>query len=429
MKINKLRKVTVFVVLFLAWISVNAQTGIDSPYSRFGIGQLKSKSVNSRLHGMGGISNAIITNRFVNPGNPASYAGFDSLSFLFNAGFNMSSVTYRTTVLSEKGSNATLNYFSMGFPIARFWKSAVGLLPYSEVGYNVVVSDESDDIGKYNYAFNGQGGLNQLFIGNAFQINDNFSVGANFTYVFGKNTSSTLLYFPDSTLYANTKSETRLRASDFTIDYGIQYKGKIGTDYQINLGLTYSQKVDLNIKQESMIRSLFGGIDGGIEYILDTISYSPEQKTSLTLPQGIGFGAVFQKNNRWLVGMDFNWQNWKNFKVGTVNDSLQNAWNVALGAEFTPNFTSISKYWKRVTYRAGARYNQTYLKLYGEPINEFGISFGLSMPLPRSLTTIDLSLEVGRGGTTAKNLIQETFVNFTLGVSIYERWFVKRRYN
>jgi hypothetical protein len=77
----------------------------------------------------------------------------------------------------------------------------------------------------------------------------------------------------------------------------------------------------------------------------------------------------------------------------------------------------------------GARYNQTYLNLYGQSINEFGISFGLGLPLPRSLTTIDLSLEVGRGGTTAKNLIQETFVNFTVGVSIYERWFVKRRYN
>jgi hypothetical protein len=77
----------------------------------------------------------------------------------------------------------------------------------------------------------------------------------------------------------------------------------------------------------------------------------------------------------------------------------------------------------------GIRYNQTYLNIYDQSINEFGISFGLGLPLPRSLTTIDLSVEVGRGGTTAKNLIQENFVNFTLGVSIYERWFVKRRYN
>jgi hypothetical protein len=53
----------------------------------------------------------------------------------------------------------------------------------------------------------------------------------------------------------------------------------------------------------------------------------------------------------------------------------------------------------------------------------------MGLPLPRSLTTIDLSLELGRRGTMNENLIRETFVNFTLGVSIYERWFVKSRYN
>ena len=82
-----------------------------------------------------------------------------------------------------------------------------------------------------------------------------------------------------------------------------------------------------------------------------------------------------------------------------------------------------------MTYRAGARYNQTYLKINGKPINEFGISFGMGLPLPRSLTTVDLSIELGRRGTMNENLIRETFVNFTLGISIYERWFVKSRYN
>ncbi|MBU2558805.1 MAG: outer membrane protein transport protein [Bacteroidetes bacterium] len=419
----------IVIVLVFTGQSIYAQTGTNSPYSRFGIGQLKSKSVNSRLHGMGGLSNAISSNRFVNPSNPASYAGFDSLSFLFNAGLEMNSTTYRTAALTEKGSNASLSYFSLGFPVTHRWKTALGLLPYSDVGYSTIVSGVTDETGRYNYAYSGDGGLNQLFLGNAFKISDRLSVGINLTYVFGRNTSSTLLYFPDSTLYANTKTENRLLANDFMLDYGIIYAHPIGKDYTLNAGLTYGQKIKLSITEESLTRSLFGGVNGGVEYILDTISYTPERKNTITLPHTLGFGLAFERNDQWLVGLDANWQNWKDFKIGNQPDSLQNSWNIAIGGEFTPPYTSISKYWSRVTYRLGARYNQTYLNIYNESINEFGISFGLGLPLPRSLTTIDLSVEIGRGGTTAKNLIQETFVNFTLGVSIYERWFVKRRYN
>jgi len=85
-----LRKLLGIIVVLMAFQTVKGQTGTVSPYSRFGIGQLKSKSVNTRLHAMGGIANAVVSNRFVNPSNPASYAHFDSLSFLFNAGLQMS---------------------------------------------------------------------------------------------------------------------------------------------------------------------------------------------------------------------------------------------------------------------------------------------------------------------------------------------------
>lgn len=430
MKVNKLRKLFLLVlVLVFSSEYLVAQTGTNSPYSRFGIGKLKNKSVNARLRGMGGLSNAIVSNRFVNPSNPASYTEFDSLSFLFNAGLEMNSINYRTNTLTEKGGNASLSYFSLGFPVTKRWKVAIGLLPFSDVGYNTIVSNEMDEVGRYNFAYSGDGGLNQLYFGNGFKISDRLSVGVNLTYIFGRNTSSTLLYFPDSTLYANTKTENRLLANDFIFDYGILYSHPINERYTFRAGLNYGQKIKLSITEESLTRTLFGGVDGGIEYILDTISYTPERKSSFTLPHTIGLGLVFERNNQWLVGLDANWQNWKGFKIGNQLDTLQNAWNIALGGEFTPTYTSISKYWSRVTYRMGIRYNQTYLNIYDQSINEFGISFGLGLPLPRSLTTIDLSVEVGRGGTTAKNLIQENFVNFTLGVSIYERWFVKRRYN
>jgi len=429
MNFNRLRKIQLLLTLLTGSIAAFAQTGIDSPYSRFGVGMTQNKNTNARFQAMGGVSNAMTSIRVVNPSNPATYTSFDSLSFIFNAGFNGSSVTYRTTTQTEQGTNATLSYVTMGFPVTRWWRSSLGLLPYSQVGYNIKLSFYDEQIGRYNKVFKGTGGLNEVYWGNGFKISDHFSAGVNANYIFGRNTNSILLYSPDSAYYANTKTESRLQVSDFLLDYGILFKHGLGNKLDLNIGLTYSQKVNLSVKREYLVRSMFGGVDDGVEYILDTIDYRPKEKGTIILPDGLGFGFSLVKQNRWLVGMDLNWKNWEKYKVFGSNDSLNNSWNVALGGQFTPNNTSISGYWKRVSYRMGTRYEHTYIQLLGEPINEFGISFGVGLPLPRTNTTIDVSAEIGRRGTTNKNLIQETFVNFTLGVSIYERWFEKRRYN
>ena len=70
-----------------------AQSNVDSPYSMFGLGQVRDKTMNTRLKGMGGVANAMWDKSMVNPGNPASYAMIDTLSFLFDAGIYAKSST------------------------------------------------------------------------------------------------------------------------------------------------------------------------------------------------------------------------------------------------------------------------------------------------------------------------------------------------
>jgi len=173
---------------------------------------------------------------------------------------------------------------------------------------------------------------------------------------------------------------------------------------------------------------LLGGYDDLVEYVIDTVVYNPEHKGKVVLPQKLGVGFTYQKADRWLVGADFEWQNWNKYEAFGVPDSLTDSWRVALGAQIIPKHTSISSLLKRMTYRVGARYNHSYLSIDNTPINEFGISFGVGFPMKKSKTGIDLSMEIGRRGTTKNQLIQENFINFTLGVSIQEIWFYKKQY-
>ncbi len=406
-----------------------AQANVDSPYSMFGIGQVRDKSMNARLRGMGGVANAMYGGGCINVENPASYAMIDTLAFLFDAGFYAKSSTFSTLDMTEKASNASFDYLAMGFGITSWWKAAVGVQPYGAVGYNMIVKDHDDLIGNYATAFKGSGGLNQVFIGNAFRLNKHFSVGANVNYVFGDTESLTTLYFPDSTNLLNSRRGVDLMVNSFMFDYGILFNTPVGNGMTMSIGMTYDQKVRLKGKQTTFIRTIEGGIgENDVEYVIDTIFYAQNSNARLTMPQGAGFGVALQKDNRWTVGADFNWTQWSRFARQGVNDSLQNSWNVALGCEFMPVSSSVSNYWTHATYRLGGFYQQTFLNLHGNSINKFGITAGMSLPLPKTLSKFNIGLELGQCGTKSDNLIQERYINMTIGISIHERWFMKRKY-
>ena len=89
---------------------------------------------------------------------------------------------------------------------------------------------------------------------------------------------------------------------------------------------------------------------------------------------------------------------------------------------------TISKYWKRATYRAGLHFENTGLEVNNETINEFGISFGVGLPVGNYFSNANVGLEFGKRGTTNQNLIQENFVNLQISLSLNDRWFQKLKY-
>ena len=65
-----------------------AQSGSNSPYSRYGFGQLSDQSFgNSKA--MGGIAYGLRNGYQINAANPASYSAVDSLTFLFDFGMSL----------------------------------------------------------------------------------------------------------------------------------------------------------------------------------------------------------------------------------------------------------------------------------------------------------------------------------------------------
>ncbi|HBG87802.1 MAG TPA: hypothetical protein DDW62_09665, partial [Marinilabiliaceae bacterium] len=101
----------------------------------------------------------------------------------------------------------------------------------------------------------------------------------------------------------------------------------------------------------------------------------------------------------------------------------------ALGAEFIPNERTGTKYFHRIRYRAGLHYKADYIKLNGYQVKDFGMSFGLGLPLGRSKTSVNLGYQYGKIGTSEKNQLKESYNRFTLSFTMHEAWFFKRKFD
>ena len=424
---------SILIATLFAWIGtdVMAQADVDSPYSLFGVGQVRDKAMNVRQKGMGGTSYAMF-GIGINAENPASYAKIDSLAFLFDAGLYFKTSNFRTSSLSEQSANASFDHISMAFGLTSWWKLALGAQPYSTAGYTMVVNDNDPDIGNYATRFKGSGGLNQAYVGTAFKLGKHFALGANVYYVFGNTKSETTLYFPDSLYMIGSRRNLDLMVSSFMFDYGLLFDTNLGNDLKLSLGLTYTQPVALRGNQTLFIRSVEVDEDSDIEYVIDTL-VNTTTKVKTHMYQGFGFGVALQKNNHWTIGADFNWNQWSKFSREGVTDALQDSWSITAGFEYTPSHSSISRYFRKMSYRVGGFYEHGMISLLGNDgeqhsINRLGATVGMSFPLPKSLSKMEMAFEVGQYGTREAGLIQEQYAKLSIGVSVFEHWFMKRKY-
>lgn len=424
-KINRL----IILLLFCVFLFSNptwAQDRISSPYSRFGIGELlQNTHVNTMA--MGGISNGVYNPFFVNPANPASYTAFDSLSFVFDVGLHSRFSDFSTTSQSQTANFASLGNLYFGFPITQWWRGAFGLLPYSATGYKMTEHQTDPIFDNYTNVYDGSGGVNQFFIGSSFDLTRNLSLGANVSYLFGTSDRSTSTVFPDSLYRYNVKRTNSTRMHDLVFNYGLMYHKNMKNGYHYTVGASFFAKTDVNVNADQ-IAYTYTNSSIGVENIRDTLLLAGDKKEKLTLPTGIGAGLSFGRLNKWLIGADFNYKQWEDFKFFASPEPLVNNMQFALGGFYNPSVSTVSNYFNRVTYRAGVRYSDGFLEIRDHRIDEFGISFGVGLPLPRTSSTINLAVELGRRGTRNENLIKENYVKFTLGLSIFERWFVIRKY-
>jgi hypothetical protein len=398
----------------------------SSPYSRYGIGTLNGYS-SGRSAAMGGIGIGTRYGFQINTGNPASYTAVDTMTFLMEFGVNSKHTMYESDNKKNGANDVNFNYLAFSFPVKKWWATSFGILPYSEKGYNIE-STETTTSGISSTSIKGTGTLSKAFLGNAFNIGKHLSIGVNAWYMFGTLSDTYYLNFPnDAAAYDYLKSE-KLSVHNFGATAGVQYSWKTKNKNTVTLGAVFEPKQDMSSKyiiHEE--RVLFRGSTSTTP-IIDTLSHIENQNSGLTIPTSFGGGFSYSYKNKITFGADVYHQQWSSASyLGGKSQYLTNSTRYSSGIEIIPDEFSIRSYWSRIQYRAGCFYENSYLTINGQQINGYGITMGLGIPFSRSRSTMNISAELGKLGTTQNNLIQESYAKFTLHLLLQDRWFIKRK--
>ncbi len=385
------------VLLVFLQVTLWSQSVSNSPYSRYGYGELTDPSYGAQK-AMGGIGYGIRERNIINPLNPASFSRVDSMTFMFDA-----AVSARLSILDDginpkdRNINGRLDYVAMQFPLIRNMGMGLGLKPVSSVGYKYGV--EEDD-GSVKTSI-GSGGINQVYGALSYNLFERISIGANIGYLFGEMYHRRRVEFPNTTATPTTTTDT-LSMSGLVFDFGAQYMQPIGKDQRLVFGAVYTPKLMIKKGKE--------------------------------MPEKYAVGVSYAKNNKWLIGADYSLQKWSDVEFeGRINE-FNDRTKVNLGGEYIPNARG-RNYFGRIRYRLGANYANSYITPVTQGkdfvFDEYGVSCGFGFPLTGGRSMLNLAFEYRK--TNPKEhivgAIKEQSFNFTVSYTFNELWFHQRKVN
>ncbi len=414
-----IKKIVILTLLVLSCTLYGQEGGTSSPYSFYGVGlqQFRGTVENKAMAGLTLYSDSLHLN-IVNP------AQLGRLRFVnFTVGGNHNGSTFEDSTSESTGTNTTLDYIALGFPVSKRGAVSFGLMPWSTVGYDIDGSDETT-----TNRFTGEGGTNRVFLSAGFEVAKGFYLGATSAYHFGNIQNEALR--TQNEVELGTLEANRTNYFGLTWEFGAQYETKISKKLELRSSIQYNVASEIRAANTRQISSvLFNNL--GLVTEIDTVDELLED-SNFSLPSSVIVGLGIGEPNKWFVGGEFRQSETSNFFNRSFRtDGVQfiDSSSYKAGGFYIPNYNSVTSYFERITYRAGVRYEELGLRVSGQDINEFGISFGVGLPARRNISNLNLTFEYGQRGTTDANLVQEDFFNVGVSLSLNDIWFLKRKFN
>ena len=432
---NKSRLIAIIVVQLGMVCSLYAQELTLSPYSRYGIGDLFSNTT-TRNAGMGGIGVASDNYFSLNRVNPAGYADLVFTTFDISGFSQLSNL--RSANSSEGQVTAGFQDIGFGFPSNKNLVLVMGFAPYSAVGYSASELRQitiEDSVYLEENRYNSRGGLNQAYLGLATRaIKNRLRLGVNLKYLFGNTQfdwTNQVLTLRD-TIGVPTFQSLSVRQDVYikglSGQVGLMYQDTINASKRILWRIGATADYSLNLQGDRF--SVFGN------GVFSDTTLPGVELSDIVIPPSIGGGFMINRPGYWSFGADFMYQNWSQFQYFGEESALGQQIRAGIGLELTPDPESFN-YGKRINYRFGAYWKQSYIQINDQPVQDYGVTLGFGLPAGlkgnsrlnqgRATSRINFSFELGRRGSVNESLpLEELYARIRLGITLNDRWFIRR---
>ena len=336
--------------------------------------------------------------------NYATWTDISRTTFSINTSYN--AIFGENRVETSFIEKANFQGFLLGIPIIKKqFTFGFGLQPFTSIEHRILntINQNGYDISENIYL---DGGLSKTNFNFAYKFNDQFSLALGYEYTFGR---------VDRKVKSSIDTPV---GSDIEFDFENRFAG-----HGIILSLFYNPLPNLNTGL-----MLKPAVNGTITKSGNSVSdaLNKEEFLDTTIPTEINLGLEYFLSDIYSVGVDLTYQDWKNgFDISGNNINNYNTYYyLGLGFERKGNSRRFIKYLEQIDYRAGLFYSQLAHLNNGESVNEIGLSAGLSLPIQRFQSKIDLAGFISQRGDLKKNALQETIVGIRFSVSATEIWFV-----
>ena len=436
-----------------------AQTLSQSPYARFGLGDVQY-TTSPYLQSLGGASQAVADSNILNFNQPAALASLESGVTIFEAGINGRATRYDFTNISSTGRTAGFAYFGLAFPIIKSkWNMSIGLNPVSNIGYLLRDTLTDPVAGEIFLNYEGAGGYSAFSWTNGFKLGKNFSFGLTGRYLFGKVDYSSQVLFSGGQAEGDKNSliTSTNRIGGFDFETGLMYRKyfkkrkprenekdqikKVKTDsLHLTLGGTFKPLKGVNGNYSYLAQSFFGNVPSIGNSFTDTIAINDRTKGLITLPMQYGAGITLSNSsNKWLITSEIVYTDWDNFRLFEARDSVRSSFRASFGVQINPSPIGIgakTSYLKKIRYRFGGSYSDGMLTINGDAVPEYEVTVGFGLPIllrtynKRPATSVlNFAVGVGRRGMPGVNPLVENYIRAAISFSLNDRWFRKLQYD
>lgn len=412
-------------LLFLGsvlFFSLAASAQHNTPYSRFGLGTDLSTSFGVSK-GFGQLGSAFKHPFNMNYTNPASYSKLKLTTFETSVFFNRANIDVAGDS-SHITEDASMDYLSLGFPVTDFWGTSIGLIPFSKVSYDIQNTAVDPEFGESQLIESGEGQLTQFYWGNGFNYK-NLSFGFNVALLFGNLEYDQRTVFPDTTQRFNSRRTDDVEYRDFIFNLGAQYTLPLKKKQSITFGMHGRPSLNLFTERIEVWERL--RFQNDELSIVDTVKLEEITGNNTKLPLEIGGGAMWQKQNRWRLGIDLKYTGWSEFENQLFEQPLTDNFRAAIGGQITPDPENMESYIQRMQYRLGGYYNTGRLEFGDQRVAQYGMTFGVSFPLRNTTSKVTITGDIGTYEPTSGNLVDENYYKLNISFTLNKKWFTQSK--